>query len=111
MSDQDIPEVKELIHSYMACFREQFPGKVIPKQHFLECHVPEWMSTWQVGMALHGEQGGKHIHAVFNNLQASMRGVKNPLENLISVMKEHHIRTSPSVISRQPRIKRRKLFL
>ena len=105
LSQDDVCEIKDIISQYMALFRELHPGKCIPKHHFLESHVPEWISNWNVGLALHGEQGGEKIHAVFNSLQTSKRlNVRNPLENLVSVMKEHHIRTSPVVVARQPRI-------
>ena len=41
MSHDDVSEIKDMISKYMTLFRELHPGKVIPKQHFLEAHVPE----------------------------------------------------------------------
>ena len=43
-----------------------FPGtKMTIKMHILEMHIIEWMSTYNAGLGLMGEQGTEAIHAHF----------------------------------------------
>ena len=92
-----IYEIEESIENYMAFYRQMFPDKVIPKQHFLEEHVPQWMRQWNFGLALHCKQGGEGVHKEFNRLGRVMQGVRNGFEKLHVIMKEHHTAVSPVV--------------
>ena len=60
------------IDSYLTYYRNLFDNervmKLLPKMHFLEDHLLEWIKRYKVGMGLHGEQGGESLHATFNNL-------------------------------------------
>lgn len=102
-------DVIEKIDAYMLYYRNEFPNRVLPKQHILENHVPTWISRWGVGMGLHGEQGGESVHAEFNQLQVSVRGIRNPLKQLMALMREHHTKTSPVIQSYVVPPKKRKI--
>ena len=93
----DIDDIEESIENYMTFYREMFPNKVIPKQLFLAEHVPQWICRWNFGLALHGQQGGEGVHKEFNRLGRVMQGVRNGLEKLHCIMKEHHTTVSPVV--------------
>ena len=82
--------IQEKINTYMECYRQLFPGKVIPKQHFLEDHVVSWITKWGVGLSLHGEQGGESIHHSFNQLMSTNCGIRNELSRLMAVVRDHH---------------------
>ena len=92
-----VGDIQERVDEYLAYYRVCFPGKIIPKQHFLEDHVPPWINRWQVGMALHGEQGGESVHAEFNILQRAACGVRRELDQLVVMMRDHHTRCSPTL--------------
>ena len=79
----------------MAFYRASFPGKVLPKHHFLEKHVVPWIKDWQFGLGLLGEQGGEYIHATFNRLGTIFKGVRNRELRLLSMMREHHTNIAP----------------
>ena len=110
IADEEVNDIVQYISDYLMFYREKFENQSIPKQHFLEVHLVEWIRKWHVGLRLHGEQGGEHVHAMFNSLKHSMRGVHQPLMNLRCTMREHHVRVSPNVTSSFPKQKRRKLF-
>ena len=60
--------------------------KLLPKMHFLEDHLLEWIKCYKVGMGLHGEQGGESLHATFNNLNRLHWNQQNPLKRLCLTM-------------------------
>ena len=84
------------IEVFMAFYRTTFPhATVIPKMHLLESHV----RRWHLGFGRMGEQGAKSIHACFNNIERSFACmIHNRVEQLCSVMKEHHLRIAPDNI-------------
>ena len=110
LGEVEADEIEQYISDYLTFYRETFEFQIIPKQHFLEIHVIEWIRRWQTGLGLHGEQGCESSHAIFNGLKHSMRAVHNPLQNLKCTMREHHVRTSPAISKSLPKPKRRKLF-
>ena len=55
-----------------------------------------------------GEQGAESIHSAFNSIERSYLCMPNKVERLLSIMKEHHIRTDPQNISMVPTTKKRK---
>ena len=81
----------------MEFFRTNFPGKVLPKMHILEDHCNDWISNYTFGLAFHGEQGGESIHAEFNKLERTAWGVRDPVKQLMVIMKEHHLKTAPEI--------------
>ena len=105
---EDIEVITVSIQKYLDYFRKLFPDQIIPKQHFLEDHVVQWISQWNFGMVLHGEQGGKSLYKEFNRLGRVMQGVQNEIDKLLCIMKEHHTLTSPIVQSNIIHPKKRK---
>lgn len=93
----DIGEMEEDIDNYMAFYREMFLGKVIPKQHMLEEHVPRWLRRWRYGMGRHGEQGCESTHKQFNQLERTHKAIQNEEKQLVTMMKEHLVSVSPVV--------------
>ena len=59
ISQDMLPDIKISIENYLKYYRQYFPNLLIPKHHFLEDHVIDWISKWGFGMGLHGEQGGE----------------------------------------------------
>ena len=73
---EHIEVITVYIQKYLDYFRKLFPDQIISKQHFLEDHVVQWISQWNFGMVLHGEQGGENLHKEFNRLGHVMQGVQ-----------------------------------
>lgn len=93
----------------MKYYRKHFPeATVLPKMHFLEAHLPNWLEKWKVGLGFMGEQGAESIHAAFNNIERSYLNMPNKVDRLFRVVQEHHLRTDPELQSLVPAIKRRK---
>ena len=98
MQENQIADASRNISQYMLRFRELFPNcRIILKQHILECHAIDWLSIWKFGFGFHGEQGAESIHRVFNKLTATHSGVRNELNQLHSVMKQHLTDVSPEI--------------
>ena len=89
--------IQKKLSDYLCFYRQCFPGKVIPKQHILEDHILPWINKWGVGLALHGEQGGESIHRRFNTLLSTHTGIRNELNKLMAIMRDHHTETSPAM--------------
>ena len=69
-----------------------FPACAItPKMHILQEHVIQWMKLWHVGLGFHGEQGGESVHNKFNQLQRQFATIKDPLNQLKLILREHHV--------------------
>ncbi len=86
---EELPAIQEKIDEYLTYFRATYPKcRIIPKQHLLEDHVVQWIERWGFGMGFHGEQGGESIHAQFNEVNANMRGIVDPVKKALSVMKK-----------------------
>ena len=79
-----------------------------PKTHFLEDHVAPWISKWGVGMALHGEQG-EGIHKEFNRLERNMASMKEPLQQLLAIMKKNIVATEPDIYTEILAVKKQKM--
>lgn len=94
----------------MACYRDSFPSAtVMPKMHFLEEHVVPWLRKWHIGFGMMGEQGAESIHAYFNSLGKTYRGIPDRVKRLRHTMQEHLLHIAPANIAAKPVIKRRKL--
>ena len=92
-----VGHIQRQIDKYLAYYRENFPNKILPKHHILEDHTPTWINRWEVGMALHGEQGGESVHSEFNSLQRAACGIRNELDQLMAMMRDHHMKCSPTI--------------
>ena len=77
ISSNMIPKIQNHITTYMNFFCKHFPGKVTPKQHFLEKHCVQWIQTYGFGMGFHAEQGGELIHATVARLERRAIAVRN----------------------------------
>lgn len=62
---------------------------------------------WGVGLGFHGEQGAESIHRVFNNLKRTYANIRNPVDRLKSIMREHFLQNAPANIEAIPAIKRK----
>ena len=97
------------IEGFMSYYRQHFPNAtVLPKMHFMEAHVPNWLEKWKVGLGFMGEQGAESIHASFNNIERSYLNMPNKVDRLFRIVQEHHLRTDPDLQSLVPVVKRRK---
>ena len=95
---------------FMAYYRATFPEAIIlPKMHILEDHAIPWIRRWRVGFGFMGEQGAESIHAYFNSLKASYRGIPDPVQQLREMMAAHFLHIAPTNIVKQPPIKKRKI--
>lgn len=80
------------IQKFLKQYHSMFPDSAItPKMHILQEHVLEWMKTWHVGLGLHGEQGAESVHNKFNQLQCQFACIRDPLNQLKLIFKEHHV--------------------
>lgn len=84
------------IAAYMEYFRAHFSDETVtPKMHLLEFHVVPFIKKWRVGLGFLGEQGGESVHARINAIKRDVRGLKDDLAVLESVMKTHWVQTRP----------------
>lgn len=82
---------------------------VLPKMHLMEDHIIPWLRRWHLGFGMMGEQGAESIHACFNGIERSYVNLKHhPVDRLKFVVKEHHLRISPTNLTKFPPVKRRK---
>lgn len=80
----------------MEFFRANFGGETVtPKMHVLEHHTIPFIKRWRVGLGFHGEHGGESMHARINSIRRDVRGLRDELAVLESVMKTHWIQTRP----------------
>ena len=92
----------------MEFFRKTFPNEsVTPKLHLMECHVTPFLYRWRWGLGVYNEQGGKGIHAEFNNLRRVYAAMKPDEARLLAMMKEHHLRVNPTSRTLRPEIKKK----
>ncbi|CAH1801511.1 unnamed protein product, partial [Owenia fusiformis] len=86
VTEKDIDIIHENIDIYMSFYRTHFPNKVLPKHHFLEAHICQWMSSKEFQMGLHGEQGGEGIHREFKRIETNMAHMRNESKRLMMTM-------------------------
>ena len=54
-----------------------------------------WVQKWKAGFGMMGEQGSESIHARFNSIRVSYRGMPNAVQRLKQILKERlmaHVR-------------------
>ncbi len=106
--NDELEFVDTLIQRYMEEYRTNFPGKAIPKQHFLEAHCVPWMRRYGFGLGLHGEQGGELIHSTMSRLQRIGKHIRNDRKRLETVMTTQLLMISPDLKACQPETKKTK---
>jgi len=100
---------EEDIKTFMGYYRVTFPqATVLPKMHILEDHVVPWIRHGRVGFGFMGEQGAESIHAYFNSLKSSYRGIPDPVQQLRQMMVAHFLHVTPANIVKEPPLKKRK---
>ena len=94
---------------FLDFYRKSFPDATItPKMHMLEDHMVPWMRRWHWALGFHGEQGAESIHNIFNNLERTYSVIRNPLQRMKNMLREHHLQVSPELEELQPPIVKRK---
>ena len=92
----------------MSYYRKHFPGAtVLPKMHILEDHVVPWLSRWNIGAGLMGEQGAESLHAHVHKLESNFATIPNKLDRLKYIFDTYNLETAPALLSLKPEIKRR----
>ena len=82
----------------MAFYRGNFPSaSITPKLHLLEDHTVKQLKHFGVGFGMLNEQGGELIHTEFNRTGRVVSGMKDPLQRLMTIMKRHHLSTTPEI--------------
>ena len=74
----------------------------------MEHHTISWLKRWHIPYGFMGEQGAESIHASINGIKRTYSGIPRPVDRLLSVMKEHHLRVEPQNIYLQPQVQRKK---
>ena len=101
------------IDNFLAYYRALFPHATVtprPKMHKLEDHIISFLQEWHLGCGFHGEQGDESLHALIHRVGRSYASIKNPVERLKSIIKEHHVQSSPLMVAQQPVVKKKKLY-
>ena len=72
--------------------------------HLLEDHTSpsQWANSNHVGFGLLGEQGADSIHAKFNQLGLVFAPIKDRVQNLKCIMKEHLLSIEPQLVAAIP---------
>ena len=98
------------IKEFMSFYRLTFPqASVLPKMHLMEEHMVTWIQKFHLGFGTMGEQGAESIHASFNSIERSFACmIHNRVERLMAVVREHHLRVSPTNVAMLPAVKKRK---
>ena len=87
----------------MTFFRTTFPEATVPiKMHLLEDHTLRWVNCNRVGFGLMGEQGAESIHARFNRLGLTFAPIKDRVQNLKCIVKEHLLSIEPQLVAAIP---------
>ena len=70
--------------------------------HMLEDHTVQWANQNHVGFGLLGKQEAESIHAKFNRLGLAFAAIKDPVKNLVSIVKEHLLSIEPTLLAAIP---------
>ena len=86
LDDQAVDALDQDIKNYLAFFRATFPSETVPpRMHLLEDHVIPRIRQWHFGLGFHDEQGRELV-----------RGLREDVDILRSVIRTHLILTSPA---------------
>ncbi|KAL5494188.1 hypothetical protein EMCRGX_G015471 [Ephydatia muelleri] len=95
--------LNQAIEQFMAFYRNTYPEATVPlKMHLLEDHAVQWANTYHVGFGLLGEQGAESIHAKFNRLGLVFAPIRDRVENLLCIVKEHLLSIEPQLVAAIP---------
>ena len=87
----------------MSFYRVTFPeAKFFPKMHMLEEHIVPWLEQWRVGSGCMGEQGAEALHANFNTCERAYNNMRDRVERLKVVLRNHHMQIMPSNVALEP---------
>ena len=94
---------EKAIDGFLSYYRSTFPSSsVLPKMHILEDHVIPWVKTWKVGCGFMGEQGAESLHARFNYIEMAYNNMRDRVERLKVLLKNHHLQILPSTNQLEP---------
>lgn len=100
------------IKTFMMTYRRNFPqASITPKMHLLEDHAVDQLTRFGVGFGLMNEQGGELIHTEFNRTGRVVNGMRDDVKRLMTVMRRHHLSTTPEVQARVIPKRKRKKFI
>ena len=93
----------------MSCLRSNWPtANISPKLHMLEEHTVDFLKEWNGGLGFYGEQGGESLHHDFKRKKHMFHNMKNKLECLKYLMKQHLLETFPKTQAIKPVVQKRK---
>ena len=88
---------------FLESYRYFFPNSTItPKLHLLEDHVVPWMRKWHWALGINAEHGVESVHNVFNTLERTYCAIRNPIDRMKCMLREHYLQTSAHTASLQP---------
>ena len=83
----------------MAFYHNTYPEATVSlKMHLLEDHAVQWANTYHVGFGLLAES----IHAKFNRLGLVFAPIRDRVENLLCIVKEHLLSIEPQLVAAIP---------
>jgi hypothetical protein len=110
LADDEIETFKENVIIFMDYFRTNWSKQNIsPKMHMLEYHTYDFLNKWKTGCGFYGEQGGESAHNGINRMKHRFSNVKNDLDQMRYIMKEHLTQTNPKAQAIKPERKTRNL--
>ena len=68
----------------------------------LEDHIVPWIKTWKTGCGLMGEQGAESLHAQFNSMERAYNNMRDRVERLKVLLKNHLLQVKPLTQSLVP---------
>ena len=91
------------INDFVSFYRVTFPeATFLPKMHMLEEHIVPWLEQWRVGSGYMGEQGAEALHANFNTCERAYNNMRDRVERLKVVLRNHHMQIMPSNVALEP---------
>ena len=88
------------INDFVSFYRVTFPeATFLPKMHMLEEHIVPWLEQWRVGSGYMGEQA---LHANFNTCERAYNNMRDRVERLKVVLRNHHMKIMPSNVALEP---------
>ena len=73
----------------------RMPALHASKLYLLKDDVVLWMRRWHWALRLHGEQGAESVHNILNTLERTYCAMRNPLDSMKFMLKEHMMQTLP----------------
>ncbi|XP_057311202.1 uncharacterized protein LOC130649027 [Hydractinia symbiolongicarpus] len=109
MTQEMLSNLETSINQFMCYLRVNWPSIYIsPKLHILEDHVLDFVNKWRTGLGFYGEQGGESIYHDLHRMRINYSNIKNPVDRLKYIMKQHLLTTNPEAQDLKPAAKKRK---